>query len=484
MQESNTNTTILSNFTWRFFERCGAQVVQFVVSIILARLLEPTHYGTIALMNVFISILNLFISSGFGSALIQKKDADNVDFSTVFYVQMFLCIILYFLLFLFAPYIARFYAQPEMEGMLRVLGLTLIVAGVKNVQVAYVSRTMQFKRFFFATLGGTFGAAIVGIGMAYAGFGAWALIAQGLFNNIVDTIILWFTVKWRPTKEFSLKRVKTLFSFGGKLLLSGLLDKIYNNIRTLIIGKLYTSTELAYYNKASGWPQLIVDNVNTSIDSVLLPAMAKEQEYSERVKNMTRRAIKTSTYVMAPFMMGLAFVAEPLIRLILTEKWLSSVPYMCIFCVTYMFYPVHTSNLNAIKAMGRSDLFLKLEIIKKGIGLLAIISTMHFGVMAMAYSLIFTSVTSQIINSWPNRKLLNYGYLEQLKDILPGIALAVFMGGCVSLVSLLKLSDIVTLMIQIPLGAIVYIGLSKLFKLDSFEYLWGIAKDILKIRKI
>lgn len=479
----NNRSMVFSNFIWRLAERCGAQLVQLVVSIVLARILMPEVYGTVALMTVFLSIMNVFVNCGLGTALIQKKDADDIDFSTVFYTNIAFCTVIYLLLFLVAPWISGFYNMPEMTVFIRVLGLTLIISGVKNVQSAYVSRNMIFKRFFFATLGGTIGAAVVGIGMASAGFGVWALIAQSLFNNAVDTIVLWLTVKWRPKKCFSFERLKDLFSYGWKMLASGLLDTVYNNIRSLIIGKLYSSSALAYYNKGKTWPNLIVENVNSSIDSVLLPTMSKEQENAERVKNITRRAIKTSTYVMAPFMMGLAFVGEPLIRLVLTEKWLPSVPYMCIFCVTYMFYPIHTANLNAIKAMGRSDLFLKLEIIKKVIGIGAILATMYFGIMAMAYSLIFTSITSQIINSWPNKKLLNYGYLEQLKDISPGVLLAVFMGACVSLVTLLRLPDVVTLMIQVPMGIGIYIGLSQLFKLDSFKYLWNVVGVMLTTKR-
>lgn len=315
--------------------------------------------------------------------------------------------------------------------------------------------------------------------MAVAGFGVWALIVQSLFNNGVDTIILWITVKWRPKRYFSFARLKGLFSFGWKMLASRLLDTLYNNIRTLIIGKLYTSSDLAYYNKGKTWPNLFIENVNSSIDSILLPTMSKAQDNAIQVKNMTRRAMKTSTYVMAPIMMGLAFVAEPLTSLVLTDKWLPCVPYMRIFCITYLFYPIHTANLNAIKALGRSDLFLKLEVIKKVVGMIALLCTMHLGVMAMAYSLIFTSLTSQIINSWPNKTLLNYPYLEQLKDILPSILLAILMGASVNLVSLFGLPDLLTLLIQVPLGAMIYILLSMVFKLESFEYLWGIAKPII-----
>lgn len=477
-----SNSKVISNFIWRFAERCGAQAVQFIVSIVLARLLMPEVYGTIALITVITTILNVFVDSGMGTALIQKKDADSVDFSTVFYFNMFVCIILYVGLFICSPWIAYFYKDATLTPVIRVLGLTIVISGVKNIQQAYVSKTMQFKRFFFSTLGGTIGAAIIGIWMAYKGFGVWALVAQQIFNAMVDTLILWITVKWRPKKEFSFERLKGLFSYGWKLLASSLLDTVYNNIRQLIIGRMYTPSDLAFYNRGKQFPDLIITNINTSIDSVLLPTMSQEQENKERVKIMTRRAIKTSTYIMAPLMMGLAFCAIPVIRLILTEKWLSCVPFMQIFCITSMFYPVHTANLNAIKAMGRSDAYLKLEIIKKVIGMALLLSTMWFGVMAMAYSLLVSSVLSQIINSWPNRKLLNYGYLEQLKDILPGIILAVVMGICVYPVQWLGLSDIITLCIQVPLGMIIYIIGSKIFKLESFEYILDMIKPyILKI---
>ena len=480
---SQSKSTIV-NFLWRFAERSGAQLVSFVVSIVLARLLTPDDYGTVALMAVFINILSIFIDSSFSSALIQKKDADDLDFSTIFYFNIFSCLVLYLILFIAAPYIAVFYAKPEMTSMLRVLGTTFLISGIKSIQTAYVSKHMLFKRFFFATLGGTIGAAFVGIGMAVLGFGAWALIAQSLFNNIVDTLILWATVKWRPKKQFSFLRLKQLFSFGWKLLVSAILDTGYNNLRSLIIGKVYSSADLAFYNKGNTFPNLVVTNVNASIDSVLLPTMSAAQDNTATVKAMTRRAIMTSTYVMAPLMMGIAACGTPLIRLLLTEKWLPCVPYMVIFCITYMFYPVHTANLNAIKAMGRSDLFLKLEIWKKAIGLIILAITVPISVMAMAYSLLVSSVISQIINSWPNRKLLNYAYPEQLKDILPGILLAVFMGCCVYPIQWLGLPDIVTLLIQVPLGAVIYIGASALLKLESFTYLWGIAKPvILKVLK-
>ena len=473
-------SSILSNFIWRFFERIGAQLVGAIVSIVLARILLPSEYGVVALMNVFITILAVFVEGGFSSALIQKKDADDTDFSSVFYMQMGLCIGLYIILFFVSPLIANFYNQPDMKTMMKVLGLTLIIAGVKNIQIAYVSRHMMFRKFFFATLGGTIGAAVVGIGMAIAGCGAWALVGQSLFNNTVDTIILWVTVEWRPKRCFSISRVKELFSYGWKLLVSALLDTGYNNLRSLVIGKIYSSSDLAYFDQGNKWPFLVISNVNTSIDSVLLPSMSSAQDNKVRVKNMTRRAIKMSTYIMAPLLMGLAFCGEPVVKILLTEKWLPCVPFMRIFCITYMFYPIHTANLNAIKAMGRSDLFLKLEIIKKAYGILLLIISAPISVMAMGYSLLVSSVLSQIVNTWPNKKLLDYSYLEQLKDIAPGILLAVFMGACVYWLKFLPLNSGMILIIQILLVALIYLGGSYIFKMESYVYICDLIKGYIK----
>ena len=243
---------------------------------------------------------------------------------------------------------------------------------------------------------------------------------------------------------------------------------------------MYTPSDLAFYNRGKQFPDVIITNINTTIDSVLLPTMSQEQDNTERVKAMTRRAIKTSTYIMAPLMMGLAFCAKSVISLILTDKWLACVPYMQIFCITSMFYPVHTANLNAIKAMGRSDLFLKLEIVKKVVGMVLLLSTMWFGVMAMAYSLLVSSVLSQIINSWPNRKLLGYGYLEQIRDFAPGILLAVGMGISVYFIGFIPLPAGISLMIQIVAGAIIYVSMSALLKLEEFDYLLGMIKSFLK----
>lgn len=474
------NGAVIKNFIWRFAERCGAQLVTFVVSIVLARILVPEDYGTIALVTVFTTILQVFVDSGLGTALIQKKDADDLDFSSVFYFNFIVCLILYAGMFIAAPSIARFYGDVSLIAIVRVISLTIVISGVKGIQQAYVSRHMLFKRFFFSTIGGTVFSAFLGIAMAYAGYGVWALVVQQLSNTAIDTLILWLTVKWRPKRSFSWKRLEELLSYGWKLLVSALLDTGYNNITNLIIGKVYSSSDLAFYNQGDKFPKVIVSNINTSIDSVLLPSMSNVQNDRQGVKRMTRRAIKTSTYVMAPLMMGLAFCADSIVRVILTDKWLPCVLYMQIFCFTYMFWPIHTANLNAIKALGRSDLFLKLEIIKKIVGIVVLLFTMRISVKAMAYSMIVTSILGQVINSWPNYKLLNYGYFEQIKDILPSIVLATVMGVLISLIRLLNIAPGFMLLIQMVLGVVIYIYGSYILKLESFEYLLDMIKSFIK----
>lgn len=475
--QNSSSINVIKNFFWRIGESSGAQLVSFLVSIVLARLLAPEDYGVIALVTVFTSILQVFVDSGLGTALVQKKNADEVDFSSVFYFNVLVCLTLYAGMFVAAPAIAKFYDNPIYVPLVRVLSLTLVISGLKNIQQAYVYRHMIFKRFFFSTLGGTIASAILGIVMAYAGFGVWALAAQYVSNTAIDTLILWITVPWRPKKKFSWTKLKSLLSYGWKLLVSALLDTGYTSVWNLLIGKVYSSADLSFYDQGSKYPKAIIGTISNSIDSVLLPTMSIVQDDRAQIKSMTRRSIVTSVYVMAPLMMGLAGCAEPLVSLILTDKWLPCVPYMRIFCITYMFWPVHSANLNAIKAMGRSDLFLRLEILKKIIGIGLLLCTMRISVMAMACSLLISSVTSQIINSYPNWKLLNYRYLEQLRDILPSILLAVIMAVAVGAVPLLGYGNVFTLCIQIPLGAVIYVAGSAIFRLESFGYLLNMIED-------
>lgn len=470
-------TKTLKNLLWKFAERIGAQGVKFLVSLVLARLLLPSDYGTIALISIFISIMNVFIESGLGTALIQKKDADDLDFSSVFYFNLLMCILLYLCMFFSAPFIASFYNNNELTPIIRVLSLTLIISGLKNVQQAYVAKKMIFKKFFFATLGGTIGAAALGIILAYNGFGVWALVAQQLFNITVDTFILWISVKWRPILKFSLKRLKILFSYGWKLLVSSLLHTIYMDIRSLIIGKKYSADDLAFFSKGTEFPTFISSNINASIDSVLLPVMSSAQSEIDRVKAITRRSIMISSFLMWPLTLGLAGVAKTAIPLLLTDKWIPCIPFLYIFCFNYGTEPLATANLNAIRALGHSELILKMEIIKKIIALVIVLVAVPFGVMGIAISSIVYNFISIVINTFPNKKILNYSLREMILDIFPSFFISLIMFFIVYAMNNLQINLILLLVCQILVGGCFYIFLSYLFKVEAFNYSINMIKN-------
>ena len=469
---------VISNLIWRFAERCGAQAVTFIVSVVLARLLDPSTYGTVALITVFITIAQVFVDSGLGNSLIQKKDADDIDFSTVFYTNMAFCVALYALIFFAAPGIAAFYEMPDIVPYIRVLSITILVSGLKNVQQAYVSRHMIFKKFFFSTLGGTIAAGVIGVIMALRGAGVWALVAQQVINVTIDTCILWITVRWRPKAVFSWERLKRLYSFGWKLLASALLDTVYRELNSLVIGKLYSSSDLAYFNQADKFPKLIITNINTSIDSVLLPTLSDVQDEKEQLKALTSGAIKLSCFILTPVMIGMAAVAEPMVRIVLTDKWLPCANMLRIFCFIYLMYPIHTANLNAIKAVGRSDIFLRLEIIKKVVGLVILAVSMWFGVEAMAWSFLLSGVVSLMINAWPNKELLGYGYREQLRDVLPALMSSAVMGILVYMIGKALGSSLPVLVLQVLAGAVIYVAETRLFMPEA----WRFAVDGVKGR--
>ena len=480
MENNNVKNKVLSGLIWKFMERMSSQLVTFVVSIVLARLLDVASYGAIAIVNIFISLSNVFVVSGFSSSLIQKKDSDDLDFSSAFYFNIAFGVALYFVIYICAPVIASFYNLEILKDVLRFMGLNIIIVSANSVQQAYVSKHMLFKKFFISTFGATLVSGIEGIIAAYCGMGIWALALQYTLNTLLATIILWFTVKWRPKFIFSIKSVGRLFSYGWKLLLSSLLDTGANEIRSLIIGKMYTSTILAFYNKGKSFPSLVVTNIDSSIQSVLFPAISSVQDDKESVKAMTRRSIRVSSFIMFPLMVGLAFVARPFINLLLTEKWLGCVIYLQIYCFIYAFMPIHTSNLQAIKAMGRSDIYLKLEIIKKIIGISSLLISMRYGVLAIALSAVINTIISSFINAFPNKKLINYGYTEQVKDLLNGILPLSMMAVGVYLVGRLPVADFPLMIIQILVGVVLYIVVSFVSKNESFNYVLSILKGFIR----
>ncbi len=474
---------VLSSLFWKFMERGGTQGVQFIVQIALARMLMPKDYGIIALVVVFTSIASVFVQSGLNSALIQKKDADEKDFSSVFYLSLFIACLLYLVLFITAPFISMYYKIPQITPVIRVLSVTLVFGVFNSIQNAIIARNLQFKRLFFSSTGAILVSGIIGVYLAYKGFGVWALVWQNLSNQLFVTLILWFTLRWRPLLSFSLSRVNSLFSFGWKLLVSSLLDNIYQDIRSLIIGKMYAPSMLGFYNRGQSFPSLIVSNIDSSIKSVMFPVLASQQDNRSRVKNMMRRSIVTSSFIIFPMMVGLAVTAEPIVKLLLTDKWLPSVPFLQIFCVSFALRPIHSANLQAIKGLGYSDVFLKLEILKKTVGLLILVVTIFYGIYAIALGQVLGGIISTFINAYPNKKLLNYSYVEQWKDIMPSLLLSLVMGAVVYSFKWLGMAVWSTLIVQVCVGVILYVGMAWIFKLECFRYLVTTARGLFAIKK-
>jgi len=476
-------TKVISSLFWKLMERGGTQGIQFIVQIVLARLLMPEDYGIIALVTIFITIANVFVHSGFNTALIQKKDADEVDFSSVLYLSLFVAGLLYVVLFFASPSIADFYRESQLVPVLRVLSITLFFGAFNSIQNAFIARNMMFKKLFFSSLGAILVSGTIGIMAAYAGLGVWALVAQQLANSIAISVILWFTVKWRPILAFSIKKVKRLFSYGSKLLISSLIDTLFRDLRSLIIGRVYNPAMLGFYNRGKQFPHIIVNNINGSIQSVMLPALSSHQDDRKRVKDMVRRSIVTSSFIMFPMMVGLAVVAEPVVRIVLTDKWLPAVPFLQIYCMSYALWPIHTANLQAINALGRSDIFLKLEIIKKAVGLIILGVSIPFGVYAMAWGGLLSGIISTFINAYPNLKLLDYSYMEQWKDIAPSLFISLVMGTVVNSLNYLAFNEWQTLILQVAVGVILYLGIAKTLRIECFDYLFITIKEIINRRK-
>jgi len=480
---SSIKPKIISALFWKLMERGGTQGIQFVVQIILARLLLPEDYGTIAIIIVFINLANIFVNSGFSTGLIQKKDADETDFSSVFYLSFFIAVLLYVVLFFTAPIIAGFYEDPLLVPVLRVLSVMILVGAYNSIQGTIVSKKLQFKNFFICSLLSGIISGSAGIAMAYLNFGVWALVVQQLLNQTIFTIIMFFIVKWKPKLIYSTARVKKLFSYSWKLLVSNIIDTLNSDLSSLIIGKISNPAMLGFFNRGQHFPSLIVKNVNGSIQAVMLPALSSQQDDIKKVKNMVRRSITTSSFLVFPMLVGLAVIAKPLVLVVLTEKWLDAVPFLQIFCFVYAFWPIHTANLQAINALGRSDIFLKLEVIKKILGLTILFFSVRYGVYAIALGSAVDGIVSLFINTYPNRKLLNYSIKEQVLDILPSALISLLMGVIVYSISFLNLSVWPTLILQILSGAVIYIGIAYLFKIECLEYLFSTAKEVLAVRR-
>lgn len=483
MSEKRT-TKAASSFLFKLAESLGTQGIAFVVSVVLARLLDPSDYGVLTMLMVFISLSQVFVQSGLQTALIQKKRIDETDLSSVFFVSLGIALALYLLLFFLAPAIGAFFAMEQLAPVLRILALVLLPGALLSVQNAIIAREMKFRKLMLASLCATSLSGVVGIGMARAGMGYWALVGQQLSNQLALVCILQWMVRWRPKALFSWERVRGLIGFGWKLLAASLLDTGYTNLRTALIGKKFPNDTLGFYNRGKQFPELVMNAVNGSIQSVMLPVLSEVQEDIPHMKRMMRRSIVGSSFLVLPLMAGLSAVAEPLVRLLLTDKWLPAVPFLQICCIDFAFYPIHTANLQAINAMGRSDIFLKLELIKKSYGLviLAVTVLCFHSALAIAWGGVVSTLLSAVVNATPNRKLLGYGYLEQMRDILPQAFLSIVMFLGVSLLGRLPLPPAGLLLLQVLAGVALYAGLALALRMEGMAYLLDTAKKLLHKR--
>lgn len=478
MNEKISRNKIFSGLMWKFAERILAQGVSLIVSIVLARILLPEDYGTVSMVMVFITIANVFVSNGFSTALIQNKDCTDSDYSTMFYCSVVVSIVVYFIIFLLSPLVENFYGLTNLGLVLRVLAIKLPISAVNSIQHAYVSRNMLFKRFFWSTLIGTLVSGIVGIIMAIQGFGVWALVTQYLVNSIMDTVVLFFTTEWKPKLLFSLNAAKKLMNYGWRITIAELISTVYSQLRSLVIGKKYSSSDLAYYNKGDSFPALLANNINSSISTVLFPALANVQSNPYVIKKMTRQSIKVCAYTIFPLMCGLAAVANNFVSVVLTDKWLPCVPFLRMSCINYALMAIGTANLQALKGMGRSDIYLKMEVIKKTVGIILLLISMNFGVIAIAVGGVIVTIICELVNIYPNVECLSYGYKEQLFDLLPATFCSAVMWLVVWGVGELISDPLITLSVQIPIGFLVYLMCSVIFNRKTSAYMFDIIKRV------
>ncbi len=466
MSDLKTKTT--HGFFWALLERFGTQFVSFGVSLVLARLLTPSDYGAVALLSIFILIADTLASAGFGTALVQKKNASRTDFNTVFCFSMTAAVVLYAVLFLFAPQIARFFKHPELVALFRVQAFALILHAFAGVQGAEMSRRMLFKLSFRISIVTCIASAVTGLTCALLGLGPWALVCMPLAGAVVGIVIRLFVLEWRPRVEFSVSSAKGLWQYGWKIALSGLLDTAYGNLYGFLIGRFYSSADLAFVNKGRSVPSLATGALNGTIGRVAFPALTQLQDNRLRLREAMRKMMKTSTFFVFPAMVGIAACAPNLIPLLFGEQWTHSIVYVQLACLDLALYPFHTINLQGIKAIGRSDWFLMLEIVKKVLGVSLVVASIRYGVFTMMFvSACVGGPLCVLINAWPNRRLLVYPIWMQVRDVLPAALVALLMGVLIYPINSLGVASWAIVALQIPAGALAYFVLSRVFRLDS-----------------
>lgn len=461
---------------WSSVERFSNQGVQFFFSIILARLLSPSDYGIVAMVVIFFAIAQTFVDSGFSSAIVRKKDRTESDLSTCFYFNILVGLGFYILLFLCSPFIADFYNQPILSPIVKISGLTVLINSLCIVQQAQFTIRIDFKTQAKVTLTSTVISGILGILLAYLGYGVWALVWQGVTGSFVRMILFWILSKWRPRESFSKDSFHYLFGYGSKLLASGLLDTTYNNIYPIVIGKFYSPAQLGNFSRAQGWASLPSSNITGILQRVTFPVLTEMQDDNERLATNYRKLLRLSAFVVFPLMMLLAAVASPLVRVVITSKWDACVPYLQIICFSMMWYPIHAINLNLLQVKGRSDLFLRLEIIKKVVGVSVMCVTIPLGVTAMCFGMVFTSINALFINTYYTGKLINVGYLTQMKDLLPILFISLLMGACAYASTWLFSTEWIKLFMAVVIGGIMYLILSIFFAKDEYIEVMNVIK--------
>lgn len=475
MSESLKSKTA-KGLIWSSIERFSTQGIQFLIMIIMARLLAPKDYGLIGMVTIFLAVSQSLIDSGFSQALIRKQNRTDIDNSTVFYFNIVVSSTLYIILYICAPYVADFYNQPELTSVMRVICLGVIINSLAVVQRALFTIKIDFKTQAKASLTAAIFSGCLGILLAYKNFGVWALVTQQLINLTTNMLLLWSFSNWRPKAIFSWQSFRELFSFGSKLLVSGLIDTIYKNIYPIVIGKLFNASSLGHYTRAHQFSEFPSSNVTGIIQRVTYPVLCGIQDDIQKLEEIYRKILKLSAFVVFPLMIGLAAVAKPFVNIILGPQWEFCGQLLQIICFAMMWYPIHAINLNLLQVKGRSDLFLRLEIIKKLLGISVLCITAPLGLIYMCYGQIFNSLVALIINTYYTGKLIKVGFPKQIRDLLPTIVLSLTMFAAIWTLNIFLESDNLQLIIGVIVGVIVYFFGSYFFRFTELKLLFSLIK--------
>ena len=472
-------------FIWRFSEKIVTHLINLSVTLFLARILMPNDYGLVALAMIFVSIANVLIVSGLNTSLIQKDNIDEIDCSTLFYATLIFAVAVYIILFILSPLIARLYGNEEIINILRLLGLIVPISSYNSILQAIVTRNLEFKKFFIATTSSAIISGIVGLYLAVMGGGVWALVSQQLSLAFFSTLFLSIIVKWKPKLVFSFERFKKLRKFGFNMMMANLTGSLFNQLRNFLVGVKYTPSDLAFFTTADMFPAVISSNIDTAMNNVLFPALSTLQNNLQNVKYALRRSMMVSSYVVLPILLIISASADNLVIVLLTEKWMDCVPYIRVLAIGYCFGTLGNANLQALNGIGRSDITFHLEFIKKPILLVILILSMQISPLAIAAGTSIYSVIALLINLYPNKKLINYGILEQLKDVFPQFCLATFVALFVFLVGFININIYLLLFLQLSIGFLSYLLLSHIFNMESYLYIKVILKEkgIISINK-